>query len=86
MNEATISLAKDIFLYLVQQDLLIRFLQQSGSIVDDLHNIHTNPELMAAILDFLLENEQDLINFCREQQCTPHNIWKHRLLLPGAPC
>ncbi len=56
---------------------------QSGIGVDDLREQITNPEFLAGILDFLLNDEGALLAFCEASDLAPEFVVKARRHLPG---
>jgi len=49
-----------------QPDVIARFLAASGLDADDLRRAASDRGLLGAILDFLLENEPLLLDFCKD--------------------
>lgn len=66
------------------EDLGPRFLALSGVTPDDLRARADDPEILAAVLEFLLANERDLIAFCEAQNLAPEIPARCRDLLPGS--
>lgn len=66
-----------------QEDLVNAFLGASGLSPADLAQIAARPELMAAVLDFLLEDETRLLAFCADAGIAPTEPMSARLALPG---
>lgn len=62
---------------------LLRFLAGSGLERDDLHARASEPELLAAVLDFLLAEDALLAAFCAEEGIGPAMVHKARRQLPG---
>lgn len=44
----------------------------------------TMPNILASIIDFLMQNEKYLIEFSEENQINPDQITKTRVFFPGA--
>ncbi|NVJ90780.1 MAG: DUF3572 domain-containing protein [Methylocystaceae bacterium] len=65
------------------ENLLNALMAQSGLGVDDLRTNITQPAFLAGILDFLLNDEPTLLNFCAEQEIQPELIVSARRALPG---
>jgi hypothetical protein len=62
------------------------FIRNSGLSISDLSaDLINNPETLAAALDFILEDDQNLLNFCATAKVDPKDVWRARLQLPGAP-
>ncbi len=68
-----------------QENILSQLLGSSGLALADLKTGLQNPETLAAVLDWLLQNEKTLLLFCEEFELTPDLIWRSRNQLPGAP-
>jgi len=64
-------------------DLLERFLALSGLDLDGLKARAQDPNLLGAILDFLLAHEPDLMAFATDSQVLPASIAAARRKLPG---
>jgi hypothetical protein len=68
------------------EDYQNTFLGNSGISVNDLNaDLIKNPETLAAILDYILEEDQTLLSFCETSQLNPQDVWRARLQLPGSP-
>ena len=64
-------------------DLLERFLALSGLDLEGLKARAQDPNLLGAILDFLLAHEPDLMAFAADSQVQPASIAAARRKLPG---
>lgn len=64
------------------------YLKLSGIGLEQLKKNTSNPETMpnilASVIDFLLQNEQHLIEFSNSYQLDPADIQKTRQFFPGA--
>lgn len=68
------------------EDYQSAFLGNSGILINDLNlDLINKPETLAAILDFILENDQILLSFCGTVKLNHQDIWRARLQLPGSP-
>jgi Protein of unknown function (DUF3572) len=65
------------------QEALLRFLAGSGLERNDLRRRASEPELLAAILDFLLADDALLTAFSAEQRIKPASVHEARRQLPG---
>ena len=65
--------------------LLERFLSLSGLDLTALRDRAESPELLAAVLDFLLANERDLFAFCEHAGLGPEAPARYRHLLADPP-
>jgi hypothetical protein len=66
-----------------QEDLVNSFLGGSGLSPSDLARIGGDPVLMAAVLDFVLEDEPRLLAFCADTGIAPTAPMAARAHLPG---
>lgn len=64
---------------------LEHFLNEAGTNLETLRTTLQQPETMAAVLDYVLNNESLLLQICDDMQLKPNVIWKARLALPGSP-
>ena len=69
----------------VSEGMLERLSLESGILPNQLRHEIMNPEVQAGIVDFLLNNEPELLQFCEAYRVLPAEVWKMRLKLPGAP-
>lgn len=64
------------------------YLNLSGTNIEQLKENTTNPstmpQILASILDYLLQNEKYLVEFSQAYQVDPTDIAKARQLFPGA--
>ena len=67
------------------EDTFQNFMTMTGMDIESLRASIDSLETIAAVLDFLLENENILIDFCRDHQISAEEIWRLRNQLPGAP-
>jgi hypothetical protein len=65
-------------------DSLARFLDLSGLGPEDLRARAGDPELLAAVMDFLLADDARLMAFCAAEGLTPVKAHAIRRALPGA--
>jgi hypothetical protein len=66
-------------------DALLRFLTLSGLEIEDLRERAGEPELLAALLDFVLADEALLTAFAADEKINPQAVRAARRALPGAP-
>jgi len=70
--------------FLVRDDeLLERFLTQSGLTPDELKERVREPDLLGGVLDAILADDKDLIAFCTHFSLSPETIILARRALPG---
>lgn len=65
------------------EDMLIAYLHLSGMTLESLKKSASHKETLASILDFLLQNEKRLLEFCQSYSIPPDVPAKARRLLPG---
>jgi hypothetical protein len=63
---------------------LDRFMALSGAGADDLRERAGEPEFLAAVMDFLMSDEELLMAFCNETSIDPKDLQIARMALPGA--
>lgn len=63
---------------------LDRFMALSGAGADELRERAGEPEFLAAVMDFLLSDEQLLTAFCGDASIDPRDLQIARQALPGA--
>ena len=63
---------------------LDRFMALSGACADDLRERAGEPEFLAAVMDFLMSDENLLMAFCDEASIDPRDVQMARMALPGA--
>lgn len=66
-------------------DILARFMALAGLSVDELRPRAGDPAFLGGVLDFVLEDEKLLLEFCETAQLKPATIARLRADLPGAP-
>ncbi len=64
-------------------DALGRFLAGSGLGPDELRERAADPELLGAVLDFLLSDDALLTMFCADEGIKPTHVHQARAMLPG---
>ena len=64
-------------------EALLRFLRFSGLEVADLRERAADPELLAAVVDFILTDEKLCESFLTAEQIQPHELHAARRALPG---
>jgi hypothetical protein len=65
-------------------DALLRFLSLSGLDLQDLRKRAADPELLAAVIDFLLADEKLCAAFVEDENIQPQLLHAARRALPGA--
>ena len=85
-NEASEIIALQVFVALCNhEEELGYFLNEVGTDLGTLKSSIQQPETLAAVLDFTLNNENLLLEICQEINLKPNAIWRARLDLPGSP-
>ena len=65
------------------QGALERLMELSGMDQMTLREGASEPEILASLLDFLLQNEELLVDFCHEESVDPKDVHMARHLLGG---
>jgi hypothetical protein len=60
------------------------FFHMSGATLDELKNSIVDPDFLGGILDFLLNDEKQLISFCKDYNIDPPDLTVARRCFPGA--
>ncbi len=68
-----------------QDELLPGFLSASGAAPGDLGRLAREPEFLAAVLDFLLQEDGMVMAFCDAAGLRYEAPMQARVLLPGGP-
>lgn len=86
MNSAAAQvLALEALTWVLGQDgLLDSFLLSTGAYPKDLPQLASQPLFLGAVLDFLMEDDQRIINFCAAQSHPLTLVQSARAALPGA--
>ena len=63
---------------------LDRFMTLSGIAPTDLRSRAGDPEILAAVLDFMLSDDSRITTFCEEVAIDPRELHAARRALPGA--
>lgn len=79
----TLALKALAFLAQSEEDLE-RFLALSGVTMADLRSRADDPEILAAILDFMLTDDARVTGFCESAGIDPRELHAARRALPGA--
>ena len=83
-SEAEI-IALRIVTFIAQRDsLLQQLIVETGVTTSTLSERTNDPDFLAGIVDFLLSNEQLLLEFCRFAEVDPTRLHHIRHKLPGA--
>ncbi|MHA3977631.1 DUF3572 domain-containing protein [Halovulum sp. GXIMD14794] len=59
------------------------FLGATGASVEDLRQRARDPEFLGFVLDFLLQDDQAVMDFASEMPCRPEDVLRARAALPG---
>lgn len=63
---------------------LSAFMALTGTGLNDLRDRADNPEVLAAVLDYLLSDEPTLLEFCEQEGLEPMAPGRARNTMPGA--
>ena len=66
------------------ETLLQALLERTGAGIDDLRTNAADPAFLGAVMDFLLENEEILKDYCESSNISPETPMQIRQALPGA--
>lgn len=66
-----------------QQDLIGVFMGATGASVDDLKAGAADPVFLGAVLDFMLMDDQHIIDFATHADLPPNAPYEARQMLPG---
>lgn len=64
-------------------DLFPAFLTATGASLTELRSRADDPVFLAAVLDFLLQEDPWVLDFCRENGLPPQDLQTARAALPG---
>jgi Protein of unknown function (DUF3572) len=85
-SSAAQTLALNALIHIASDDqTLARFLKISGLEPEDLRQRAADPELLAAVIDFLLSDENLCTGFLAAKRIDPKTLHAARRALPGAP-
>ena len=83
-SEAEI-LALHVVAFITQRDnVLQQLIVQTGMTPSTLRERTNDPEFLAGVVDFILSNEQLLLEFCKFKKLAPTRLVRIRQKLPGA--
>jgi hypothetical protein len=71
--------------YLAETDALEPFCAESGIAQASLARHASEPDLLAAVLDFVMQDDSRLLGLCAAADTQPETVVSARRLLPGAP-
>ncbi|SOH92329.1 Protein of unknown function [Monaibacterium marinum] len=85
MNKAAAeALAAEVLGWLAQDDeRLMAFLGMTGADIGDLRTRSTDPDFLGFLVDFLLQDEAALIEFCDRTNRSYDAPQRARMMLPG---
>ena len=83
-SDAEILALKALTFLAQSPDDLERFVALSGIAPTDLRARADDPEILAAILDYLLADDQRITGFCESLGLAPKDVHAARRALPGA--
>lgn len=82
--EAAETVAVQALVWIAERDeLASSFLGASGASADELRDRAGDPEFLGFVLDFLLGDEDALLNFCEDIAVKPDTPMRARAALPG---
>ena len=66
-------------------DILDAFMASSGCSLEELKGSAGDPAFLGGILDFLLQDDGNVLEFCRSAGLEPSDLFRARHALPGSP-
>jgi hypothetical protein len=66
-----------------RQDRLEAFVRMTGLDPAQVRDLAKQPDFQGGVLDFMLNHETDLLDFCEQEGLTPQRIQTARTNLPG---
>lgn len=83
-QEAAETLGLDALGWLAgQEDLIGVFLGATGASEQDLRSRASDPEFLGSVLDFILMDDQWVVQFCDSRDLAYENVMLARAALPG---
>jgi hypothetical protein len=67
------------------EGILNAFMASSGCSLDELKGSAGDPAFLGGILDFLLQDDGNVLEFCRSAGLEPSDLFRARHALPGSP-
>ena len=84
MKETAYTIGLKAITYILgEEDLLSRFIALSGIGENEIVESLQDPNFLSASLDFLLNNEKDLISFCDDSNIDRNEPWNASRILGG---
>ena len=83
-NAETIAL-KALTFIAGDEELLGPFLGASGCSLADLRASAQDPAFLGGVLDFLLQEDKRILDFCQSEGLNPADLIRARHALPGSP-
>ncbi|MCY4499635.1 MAG: DUF3572 family protein [Rhodospirillaceae bacterium] len=80
------TIALQALAFLVSEEAVLRgFMSQSGTTAGDLRTGAEDPQFLAGVLNFLLEQDERLLDFCGQADVTPVQTRRALAALGDAP-
>jgi len=67
------------------EDILNAFMASSGCSLDELKTSAADPAFLGGVLDFLLQDDGNVVEFCKTAGLDPSDLFRARHALPGSP-
>jgi len=67
------------------EDILNAFMASSGCSLDELKTSAADPAFLGGGLDFLLQDDGNVVEFCKTAGLDPSDLFRARHALPGSP-
>lgn len=65
------------------EDILRTFLDNSGIEIDDLKDAISNKDAQAAVLDYIMQSDDLIVQLCQKLKISHEKLWHLRRELPG---
>ena len=67
------------------EDTLNAFMASTGFSVTDLKASAADPAFLGGVLDFVLQDDRNVLGVCQSVGLTPEDLFRARHALPGSP-
>lgn len=67
------------------EDVLNAFIASCGCSLDEVKTSAADPAFLGGVLDFVLQDDRNVLEFCRSAGLEPSDLFRARHALPGSP-
>lgn len=67
------------------EDILNAFMASCGCSLDEVKGSAADPAFLGGVLDFVLQDDRNVLEFCRTAGLEPSDLFRARHALPGSP-